>query len=181
MNSFYSDISKELKDTIGGEIAILSTAGETVFSTFEVSAELKEAALIALKTKVRVNMMRAQGNVLIIPVTLYSKPMAVILVGYDFSEETYINLILKNIKCAQRKFSVFDKEVRENEINPDLAETLRLFFENDSSVIKTAMAMNVHRNTVLYRLNKIKELTGLDPKKFKDAVELYSMLSKFDK
>ena len=29
-----------------------------------------------------------------------------------------------------------------------------------------------HRNTLLYRLEKIKKVTGLDPRKFNDAMEL---------
>jgi carbohydrate diacid regulator len=32
--------------------------------------------------------------------------------------------------------------------------------------------MNLHRNTLLYRLQKIGELTGLNPKVFKDAMQL---------
>jgi sugar diacid utilization regulator len=36
--------------------------------------------------------------------------------------------------------------------------------------------MKIHRNTILNRLNKIREITYLDPKVFKDSVILYLTL-----
>lgn len=44
----------------------------------------------------------------------------------------------------------------------DLFETLHRFLENDCSVAKTAQELFIHRNTLNYRLGKIKELTGIN-------------------
>jgi len=41
-----------------------------------------------------------------------------------------------------------------------LLETLELYFSNDCNYEKTAAALDVHRNTVVYRIKKIEELTG---------------------
>lgn len=41
-----------------------------------------------------------------------------------------------------------------------LLETLELYFSNDCNYEKTAKALNVHRNTVVYWIKKIEELTG---------------------
>ena len=41
-------------------------------------------------------------------------------------------------------------------------KTLRSFLENERSLVKTAGALNIHRNTLLYRIDKIKEMTGVD-------------------
>lgn len=38
-----------------------------------------------------------------------------------------------------------------------------------------ARAIFVHRNTVLYHLNKVKQQTGLDARRFYDLVELVKM------
>lgn len=38
-----------------------------------------------------------------------------------------------------------------------------------------ARAIFVHRNTVLYHLDKVKRHTGLDPRRFYDLVELVKM------
>ena len=44
------------------------------------------------------------------------------------------------------------------------------FFENNLSVSETARKLFVHRNTLVYRLEKIKKLTGLDLREFDDAI-----------
>lgn len=43
-----------------------------------------------------------------------------------------------------------------------LLETLRVYFQNRSNVMKTARALYIHRNTLLYRLERIRELGGFD-------------------
>jgi len=53
-----------------------------------------------------------------------------------------------------------------------LLETLQGFFDNNLSITQTAKALFIHRNTLLYRLERVKKITGLDPKKFDDAVLL---------
>jgi len=57
-------------------------------------------------------------------------------------------------------------------INEFLLETMKGFFDNNLSVTQTAKALFIHRNTLLYRLERIKKIIGLDPKKFDDAVLL---------
>lgn len=48
--------------------------------------------------------------------------------------------------------------------------TLETFFQYDCSVSETAKRLYIHRNTLLYRLDKIKQETGLDVRAFSDAV-----------
>ncbi|WP_054954711.1 PucR family transcriptional regulator [Paenibacillus dakarensis] len=48
--------------------------------------------------------------------------------------------------------------------------TLESFFELDCNVSETAKQLYIHRNTLLYRLDKIKQETGLDVRSFGDAV-----------
>jgi len=48
--------------------------------------------------------------------------------------------------------------------------TLDHFFELDCNVSETAKQLYIHRNTLLYRLDKFKHETGLDVRKFTDAV-----------
>jgi len=48
--------------------------------------------------------------------------------------------------------------------------TLETFFLMDCNVSETAKRMYIHRNTLLYRLDKIKHETGLDVRRFGDAV-----------
>ena len=47
------------------------------------------------------------------------------------------------------------------------------FIENGLNISKTSTSLFLHRNTLVYRLDKIKELLNLDLKNFKDAFVFY--------
>ena len=48
--------------------------------------------------------------------------------------------------------------------------TIQKFFENNLNVSETSRRLFVHRNTLVYRLEKIKKITGLDLREFEDAI-----------
>lgn len=48
--------------------------------------------------------------------------------------------------------------------------TIQKFFENNLNVSETSRKLFVHRNTLVYRLEKIKKLTGLDLREFEHAI-----------
>lgn len=52
----------------------------------------------------------------------------------------------------------------------DLVSTAEEFLENNLNLSETSRALFLHRNTLMYRLDKIKRITGLDLKNFSDAV-----------
>jgi hypothetical protein len=52
------------------------------------------------------------------------------------------------------------KQHREN--GDELFETLKIYLENNCSISRTSTEMYTHRNTILYRINKIKEMIGYD-------------------
>jgi hypothetical protein len=47
---------------------------------------------------------------------------------------------------------------------PDLVATLHAFYEHDMHRLRTAEALRVHPRTLDYRLSRIHELTGMDPR-----------------
>ena len=59
---------------------------------------------------------------------------------------------------------------------PELLQTLDVFFACDCSPTTTAERLCIHRNTLSYRLDKITSLTGLDPRHFALAVQIYLAL-----
>ncbi len=62
----------------------------------------------------------------------------------------------------------------------ELMSTLTCLFENDLNVSRTARALYMHRNTLIYRLDKVRSVTGLNPDCFNDAVTfliLYALYS----
>jgi len=48
--------------------------------------------------------------------------------------------------------------------------TIDSFFENNLNVSETSRKLYVHRNTLVYRLDKIKKITGLDLREFEHAI-----------
>lgn len=66
-------------------------------------------------------------------------------------------------RCDEQRF----KEVFSN---TELLSTCFCLFENDLNVSLTARRLYMHRNTLIYRLNKIERLCGLNVCSFDDAV-----------
>ena len=58
----------------------------------------------------------------------------------------------------------------------ELLETVRVFFRNDLNLTAASRELFVHRNTLNYRLDKIRKDTGLDLRSFRDAV-IFQILS----
>jgi carbohydrate diacid regulator len=56
--------------------------------------------------------------------------------------------------------------------NSEIIQTLEAFFELDMSLTRTAERLSIHRNTLVYRLDRITEVLGLDPRVFDDAVQI---------
>jgi len=59
---------------------------------------------------------------------------------------------------------------------PDLLATLETFLFANMSPSQTAEALHIHRHTLAYRLDKIARLTGLDPRQFQAAAQLYGAM-----
>ncbi len=57
-----------------------------------------------------------------------------------------------------------------NVLDSETIYTIQKFFENNLNVSETSRKLFVHRNTLVYRLDKIKKLTGLDLREFDDAI-----------
>lgn len=69
---------------------------------------------------------------------------------------------------------IFIEEIFGENIPSDLDEetlnTLNKFFENNLNVSETSRQLFVHRNTLVYRIEKIQKSTGLDLRSFDDAL-----------
>ena len=64
-------------------------------------------------------------------------------------------------------------------IDKNLLTTGINFIENDLNISKTSNMLFLHRNTLIYRLEKIKEYLNLDLKNFKDAFIFYLSVKSF--
>lgn len=65
-------------------------------------------------------------------------------------------------------------------IDKEILYTVKVFFENSLNISETARKMFIHRNTLIYRLNKLYNQIGLDVRNFDDAMtfKLTDMVNK---
>ena len=73
--------------------------------------------------------------------------------------------------CEMFLSEVFKKGSVES-LDEETLFTIQKFFENNLNVSETSRKLFVHRNTLVYRLEKIKKLTGLDLREFDNAIVL---------
>ncbi len=71
--------------------------------------------------------------------------------------------------CRMFIKEVFTKQQPE-EFDEETLTTINMFFGNSLNVSETARQLFVHRNTLVYRLEKLSRSTGLDIRSFDDAV-----------
>lgn len=64
---------------------------------------------------------------------------------------------------------IFGENVPYN-LDEETLTTINKFFENNLNVAETSRQLFVHRNTLVYRIEKIQKSTGLDLRNFDDAL-----------
>lgn len=110
----------------------------------------------------------------------YSEAQIALEIGRVFDSDKYIlsydtlgigRLIyqLPSKLCELFLDEIFKKESI-NVPDEETIQTIYKFFENNLNVSETSRQLFVHRNTLVYRLDKIERLTGLDLRRFDDAV-----------
>lgn len=82
--------------------------------------------------------------------------------------------------CQMFLAEVFEEGTYE-QLDPETLLTIDKFFENSLNGSETSRQLFVHRNTLVYRLDKVEKITGLDLRSFDDAVlfKLASMVRKY--
>ena len=71
--------------------------------------------------------------------------------------------------CKMFIKEIFDGRGLED-FDEETLSTINKFFENNLNVSETSRQLFIHRNTLVYRLDKIQKLTGLDLRVFDDAI-----------
>jgi len=72
---------------------------------------------------------------------------------------------------SEREFNniCIDYNQRLNQLDAIYVQTIDVYLEMNCSVKATASYLHIHRNTLLYRLDQIKNKVGLDARIFNDA------------
>ena len=93
--------------------------------------------------------------------------------GLSYYEDLDLEILLAGVADSEKES--YWKKCLKNLSEDDLA-FLDVYFTGDMSLLRTAERLYLHKNTVQYRLNRIREQCGYDPRAFRDAVVLYIAL-----
>jgi sugar diacid utilization regulator len=106
--------------------------------------------------------------------------------GRLFHSEEYVHLPWK-LHLERLLYTMDDREKKKfleqlmknaehTTLDAEMLTTLHAFFNNDCNISETSKALYIHRNTLLYRLDKFKQATGMDVRNFHDAVLVHMAL-----
>lgn len=112
--------------------------------------------------------------------TAYQDAITAMEIGNTFNshgriycyEDLGLGRLLYNVPASEIK-AYLNKHINIDILSQIDEETLSLinaFFDNDLSLAETARQTFIHRNTLIYRLDKFADLTGYDVRKFNDAI-----------
>ncbi len=143
--------AKEMYDTLSSEAMVKFSVGiSTVVETVQELARAYREARIALEVG---KVFDTEKNI----------------ISYDNLGIGRLIYQLPTTLCELFLNEVFKKESI-NVLDNETIYTIQKFFENNLNVSETSRKLFVHRNTLVYRLDKIKKLTGLDLREFDDAI-----------
>lgn len=158
---------KELKEIESSEK--LEETAQTILNT--ISAETMLTVYVGLST-IAYNIDQINNA--------YKEAQIALEVGKVFDEEKFIlnydslgigRLIYQlPIKLCELFLQEVFKKGDISSLDDETILTINKFFENDLNVSETSRQLFVHRNTLVYRLEKIFKLTGLDLRKFDQAI-----------
>ncbi len=155
-------ISKHIYDTLSAEAmtSVYVAIGTVVNDIKNVSASYKEAKMALEVGKIfEENKKIVNYEQLGIGRLIYQLPAPLC--------KMFINEVLHGLSMDQ-----FDEET---------LTTVNKFFENNLNVSETSRQLYIHRNTLVYRLDKLQKMTGLDLRNFDDAIifKIMLMVSKY--
>lgn len=144
-------LARSISDTLGGEFYTRVNVGiGTVVENIKDLARSFKEAQIALEV----------GKVF---------DTDKIIVSYENLGIARLIYHLPTTLCETFLREVFKKGSIES-LDHETLFTIQRFFENNLNVSETSRKLFVHRNTLVYRLEKIKKLTGLDLREFDHAI-----------
>ncbi|WP_186565083.1 PucR family transcriptional regulator [Lawsonibacter celer] len=163
------------------DVALIKQLSDTAESKdlYKIASQIEDAITEELHIKVVIGIGTIVGHIRELA-RAYKEAQVAIDVGKVFDTEksiiNYENLgigrliyQLPTTLCEMFLQEVFKKNPIDA-LDQETLFTINKFFENNLNVSETARKLFVHRNTLVYRLEKIKKLTGLDLREFDDAI-----------
>ncbi|SNZ03162.1 carbohydrate diacid regulator [Terribacillus aidingensis] len=92
---------------------------------------------------------------------------------YSYEDYQFEIMLTKNVVNEDLHVFTYYQLLLNQDKKGELVQTLEAYIREGGELNKIAETLFIHRNTLRYRLEKITELTGKDPRHAKDLMELY--------
>lgn len=163
------------------EIAVISetTKDAETKQFIKVAESIRDTLKAELLAKTEIGIGKIAPSLKDIAVS-YKEAQSAINIGKMFDTErdvmSYENLGIGRLiyqlptTICQMFLSEVFKDNSLEQLDSETLMTIQKFFENNLNVSETSRNLFVHRNTLVYRLEKIKKITGLDLREFDHAI-----------
>ncbi len=151
----------------------------------ELAGAMEDTILNEISIKAHIGVGRTKKNIFGIRDS-YNEAQKAIEVGriYDPNNRIYMyNALLLERFLYEIPAEVYEKfyedifyDELESVFNDEMILTIEKFFENSLNLSETSRQLYIHRNTLVYRLDKIQKVMGLDLRNFHDAVTFKIMM-----
>ena len=182
LQNMFPDKSKDYVISVGEHDIVLVKdikPGTDSKEIEKIATNIADTISTEFYTKVSIGISTAVDNIKDLART-YKEAQVALEVGKVFETEkniiNYENLgigrliyQLPTTLCEMFLQEVFKKGSLES-LDRETLMTIQCFFENNLNVSETSRKLFVHRNTLVYRLDKIRKLTGLDLREFEHAI-----------
>jgi len=146
LSKHYVEITSPLKNVHINEVTVAVGSLATNPSSLIRSTQEALQVLKIGKKLVGANLTHSYQSLGVLPL---------LLIGTDVQKKDFASSVLDSLEDEQ------------------LTQTLEAFLKADLNLTQAAGLLKIHRNTVIYRLDRIQEKIGKDPRKFTDAFDLY--------
>ena len=182
LQNMFPDKSKDYVISVGEHDVVLVKEIKPGTDSKEIekmATNIADTLCTEFYTKVAIGISTAVDNIKDLA-RAYKEAQVALEVGKVFETEkniiSYENLgigrliyQLPTTLCDMFMQEVFKKGSLES-LDRETLVTIQAFFENNLNVSETSRKLFVHRNTLVYRLEKIRKLTGLDLREFEHAI-----------
>lgn len=180
--SMFPDRERDFVVSVSEDEIVLVSAlarGETAENFIKTGESIRDTLKSELLSTVEIGIGKPAPSLKDIAVA-YKEAQSAINIGKMFDTErdviSYESLGIGRLiyQLPTTVCEMFLTEVfRDNSIDAldgETLNTIQKFFENNLNVSETSRNLFVHRNTLVYRLEKIKKITGLDLREFDHAI-----------
>lgn len=181
VKNLFSDRNKDFVTELDEQSIILIKDAEDIESE-EDAAMLAKTIVDNLHTEAMVRVRVGYGNIVEkLPeiARSYQEAKMALEVGHIFYVEddtiSYSRLGIGRLiyQLPMSLCEMFIKEIfgdRKFDLDEETLVTIQRFFENNLNISETARQLYIHRNTLVYRLERLQKIIGLDIRLFEDAM-----------